>query len=367
MASAFLERGWEVEVSTEPIHPPREKLCWHGATLDEFHITGQPHLLYSFKGEVDAYQQFLLLGKWDVIIFHGYAWPLYAALPILDQLKSRKILVSHGYYALQWIPYHKFPFGLASLVNSIALSLQMLTWLKKIDRVVYLSSRKDLRAFYDHFIASLISHPGIMVIPNGVDSGRHLRSARRTFRESLGVKADKFLFLCVANYSRRKDQVYAVRAFLRASLPNATLVFIGSEFNEWSKKFQREEMAFREIHTSGQIIWLEKIDRRSTIEAFAECNAFVLSANHEAQPIALLEAMREQKPWIARDAGCISDMAGGICVKSEKEMAEAMQTMASDPLLREVLSKDGRQAIELLYNRKSFNASYIDLIEKLTL
>jgi glycosyltransferase involved in cell wall biosynthesis len=365
LAAAFLKKGWEVEVATEPFYPAREKLCWHGATLNEFHIMGQPHILYPFKGEVYAYQQFLLSGKWDAIILQGYGWPLYAALPILHKLKSRKILVSHGYYALQWIPYNKFPFGLASLFNSIVLSLQMLTWIKKIDRVVYLSKRKDWKAFYDHLLASIINHSGIKVIPNGIDSEANELVTDR-FRDIYKISKDSFLFLCVANYSRRKDQGFAARAFRKAGIPNATLVFVGSDFNEWSDKFQREDAKSLHEHPKGRIIWLEKLDRESTLAAFAECNAFVLSSDHEAQPIALLEAMRESKPWIARDAGCISEMPGGVCVYSESEMVEAMGKIFCDREYRETLGRAGRSAIERLYNLESYNYSYVNLAKEIT-
>lgn len=365
MASAFLEKGWNVEIVTEPIVPAREALEWKGIPIYEFKITGATKFPYPLVGEVGAYRRFLMAGSWDVIIFHSYAWPLYAAAPILEKLIARKVLVSHGYGALQWIPAKKPPFGFAQLARSIVQSLRMLTWLKKIDRVVYLSERRDWKAFYDHRLASLIGHPGIRVIPNGVDSdARRVVSPR--FRESLGVPKESFLLLCVANYSRRKDQGFAARAFRRAGITNATLVFIGSDFNEWSQKFQREDAASLQSHSSERIIWLEKLDRESTLGAFAECDGFVLSADHEAQPIALLEAMREQKPWIARAAGCISEMPGGVCVHSEKEMAKQMIHLAGDQKVRTTLGKQGHQAVEETYNRQHYIDAYCKLVTEMT-
>jgi glycosyltransferase involved in cell wall biosynthesis len=365
MALAFLEKGWDVEVVTEPIIPSREVREWRGAVIHEFQITGSPRFPYPLEGDVEEYQRFLLAGEWDVIVFHSYAWPLYVAVPLLDELKARRVLVSHGYGALKWNPVRDFPFGLAFLAHSIALSMQMLTWIKKIDRVVYLTKRIDWKAFYDHRLASLTAHGGIRVIPNGIDPKVKAGASRR-FRDSLGVPKDSFLCLCVANYSRRKDQGFAARAFRLAGIPNATMVFIGSDFNEWSEKFQREDAASSHQHSSGKVIWLEKMDRESTLAAFAECDAFVLSADHEAQPIALLEAMREQKPWIARDAGCISEMPGGICVRSEKKMAIAMQKLSSDRHLGETLAREGHHALENLFNSESYKSSYIRLVEELT-
>ena len=365
MASAFLEKGWDVEIATEPVGPAREEPEWKGIPIHEFKVTGAPHFPYPLVGEVEAYMSFLLEGNWDVIIFHSYAWPLYVAVPILDKLKARKVLVSHGYGALKWNPSRKLPFGLVTLTRSIVQSLQMLTWIKKIDRVVYLSERKDWKAFYDHLLTSFIAHSGIRVIPNGVDLQSKAAASDR-FRERIGIPKERLLFLSVANYSRRKDQGFAVRAFRRAGITNATLVFIGSDFNEWSYKFQREDTASLYGHSSGKIIWLEKLDRETTLGAFAECDAFVLSADHEAQPIALLEAMREHKPWIARDAGCISEMPGGVCVHSEQGMANAMSEFTTDPDFRESLARKGRHGVERLYNLESYIYSYTRLIEEIT-
>jgi glycosyltransferase involved in cell wall biosynthesis len=363
MASAFLEKGWDVEIATEPVVPAREAPEWKGIPIHEFKIGGASRFPYPLVGEVEEYKRFLLAGSWDVIIFHSYAWPLYVAVPILEKLKARKVLVSHGYGALKWNPSRVFPFGLATLTCSIVQSLQMLTWIKKIDRVVYLSERRDWKAFYDHLLASFIAHSGIRVIPNGVDSEARAPVSDR-FRELIGVPKESLLFLCVANYSRRKDQGFAARAFRQAGIPNATLVFIGSELNEWSHKFQQEDSRTRHGSDLGKIIWLEKLDRESTLAAFAECDSFVLSANHEAQPIALLEAMREKKPWIARDAGCISEILGGMCVRTEKEMAQQMILIAKDPKLRASLGEKGQKAVEETYNHQHSIHTYCKLVSE---
>jgi glycosyltransferase involved in cell wall biosynthesis len=90
-----------------------------------------------------------------------------------------------------------------------------------------------------------------------------------------------------------------------------------------------------------------------------------LSADHEAQPIALLEAMRESKPWIARESGCISEMPGGIFIKTEAEMTAEMQQLTADKDLRETLGEAGRNAIETVYKREKYEESYLRLVQDL--
>jgi glycosyltransferase involved in cell wall biosynthesis len=241
----------------------------------------------------------------------------------------------------------------------------MLIWIKRIHRWVFLSDQPDFRAFYDHWLARRIQHPGIVVIPNGVEPLDRYASPQ-SFRKLLGIPRSSIFFLCVANYCLRKDQGFAARAFRQAAIPGSTLVFIGSEFNESSAVFRNADAAWALPDTPGKIIWLEKKDRETTLAALADCDIFVLSSNHEAQPIALLEAMRESKPWIARDAGCISEMPGGVCVFSEKQMALEMRRLAQNTSARSAFGNIGLSAIKSRFSRISYANSYSNLIQQLT-
>ena len=363
-AQAFLERGWEVEVATEPVLPARSSLYWHGMRIHEFSIRGSPYFRDPYRGQVGKYKDFLISGNWDVVIFHAYLWPILLAVPVLDSIRAKKVLVSHGYGALRWTPVTRFPFGLLAWGYSIWQSLKMLNWVRKIDRWVFLSSKKDLHGFYDHWLADKVSHPGITVIPNGVampDPPKKLG----TFRSAHGIPIGAPFFLCVANYSRRKDQGYAVRAFRRAAIPGSHLVFIGSEFNESSARFQVEDAKIAKVFPPGKIHWLQKVSREETLAALADCNVVVLSANHEGQPIVLLEAMAHEKPWIARKAGCIEELPGGLCVSTVRKMAETMKKMAADSGQRARLGWEGAMAVQRRFSRQEYSQSYCQLVERL--
>lgn len=364
MALGFVERGWSVTVLTEEIQPKRQSLTWNGIQIVQYSNIDGKRPDIRIQGECSGYADFLVSENWDVVVIHAYTRPLRLAIPVLKRIPGRKILVSHGYAALLWVRVPTFPYGLGFWWRAFRASLKMPFWLRHFDRVVYLSDQADLRGFYDHLIAKMIDYRGRRVIPNGVDLGERGKHPVE-FRMSHTIPDDAFVFLCVANYSPRKDQGYAARAFRKAEIPGSILVFIGSEFNEHSQKFQAEDAQNDRNNSPGRIIWLEQQTREETVDAIAACNAFVLSAYHEAQPIALLEAMREVKPWIARDAGCIARMEGGICVKSEAAMTAAMIRLSSDPSLQARLGQEGKQAVATRYNRKTYVESYCKLIEEL--
>jgi len=365
MARGFVARGWKVTVLTKVIPGGRDSLDWNGAGIVEYtEETAVPYRIWLTGGNPD-YGSFLESGAWDTIIFHSYANTLYLALPLLRKIKGAKILVSHGYGALVWEADGRFPRGLKSWCHKAIRSLAMFSWISLLDRVVYLSETADFRGFYDRLIAKAARYGGMTVIPNGVDPEERGTNPA-AIRGELGIADNEFMFLCVANYSPRKDQGYAARAYRKAAIPGSVLLFIGSEFNEHSRKSQSEDTADTGGQACGKVIWLDKQSRESTLDALAACDAFLLSSYHEAQPIALLEAMREGKPWVARNSGCIASMEGGLCVNSETEMSAAMNRIIADASLRERLSEEGRQAVLSKYNRKAYIESYCRLVEELT-
>lgn len=365
-ARAFAAKGFEVHVATMSHADRTADSTGLQIAIREFSISGSPHFRTPYHGETEAYRQYLQSEPWDFIIFHSYSWPLYLATPHLLQVCGRKILTSHGYGALLWVPVRKFPFGLGSLAWSFVKSLEMLTWYKQLDRVVFLSSKVDGRAFYDQFLAKFCQHKGIRIIPNGVDVPElPMNHLAQSFLDYYRIGRAKYLFLCVANYSWRKDQGFALRAFRKAAIPDSTLIFIGSEFNECSAAFQRSDTASHSSTHSNQVVWLEKVNREHTLGALQACDVFVLSANHEAQPIALLEAMSYAKPWIARQAGCIEQMEGGLCVRSVSGMAKAMRQLATNSVLRFELGAVGRQAVKQRYTSAQYGAAYCHLLSEL--
>jgi glycosyltransferase involved in cell wall biosynthesis len=229
--------------------------------------------------------------------------------------------------------------------------------LRKFSRVVFLSERTDRQRFLDHGVARLTGYKGIAVIPNGVDPGEFDR-VLPDFRKQFGIR-DGCLFLCVANYCTRKNQELAVRAFRQAHLPGATLVLIGSEFNEY-------EAMVRRLAPEGRVLFLEKLSRDITLAAYKACDVFVLSSTHETQPIVIMEAMACGKPFISTESsGAIAELPGGLVVRSEREMTEQMTHLYENPAVRKTLGDTGRSACLARYTHERVVDAYVKLLDSL--
>jgi len=362
---SFLAQGWKVDVATARSSPPRSSLNGKGARVFEFGISGTPYFRDPFRDEVHNYQTFLLKGNWDVIVFHGYSWPLLCAVPFLDQLPAKKVLISHGYGALIWHPVKRAPFGLSMLAHSAYRSIRMLAWAQKIDRWVFLSQRRDFRAFYDHLLATAIRHPGIAVIPNGVDPACTGQGAR--FRKALNIPETTLVFLCVGYFSRGKNQVQTLAAYQRARIPHSCLVFIAPEPNEWMHRCRALAPNQGSTAEGTKVFWFTQQSREFALDAFAGCDIYVSCSTLETQPISLLEAMRERKPWVALPVGSIPDLPGGLCAKSCAEFSQAMHGLATDPTARQRLGQQGRQAIVSTYSSVRQGDAMTQLIRNLAL
>lgn len=342
-AEGLAERGHEVVVGTG--EPEVRGAVYDGPAnpvVERFRIEGGPLHRDGISGETARYRDFVVRGDFDALVCLCLdTWPTFLLLPLLPGLRARKVLVSHGFSAHHWYPQRRFPWGLRSWLRGMMFTARAPGFLSLFDQVVFNSERKDFGRFLDHRIASWSRHPGIRILPNSVapaffESGRNAGRFRAAHK--LG---DGPLFLCVANYSTRKNQQLALRAFAEAALPKASLVFIGSEANEHSRAL--EGLADTLPRATGAAVRvLAGVSRADTIAAFHEAHAFVLSATEETQPFVLLEAIAAGLPFVSTPTGCVDEMPGGITASSATEIAHAMRMLAADPALHAKLKAEGR-------------------------
>jgi glycosyltransferase involved in cell wall biosynthesis len=231
---------------------------------------------------------------------------------------------------------------LGVLSRSLPLILGLPKTLRRYDRVTFLSAKRDWNRFFDHWVAQLTGYEGIRVIPNGTDPSP-TRGSVEDFRSKYGLGQGLNL-LCVANYGPRKNQELAIRAFRKARLKDSTLVLIGSEFNDYVRKIKLIDEQLQTDYPEGRVVFIEKLDRLSTMASYAACDVFLLAATAETQPISLLEAMAAGMAFISTDTGCVSEMPGGVIANSEDELAAAIVSLEDDTK-RNALGAEGRQAV----------------------
>ena len=368
LARGMASLGHDVTVATE-FHPDRkENFPGANPRIEQFKLSGSANWRIGVQGgssERAAYQNFLRAFSGDLIVFENWdSWPTHLAEPLLKNLKPKKILVSHGYVPHIWSIHPKFPWGISYWLGGWPLFLRTPFLMRRFDQLVFLSARQDWGRFLDHRIARLTGFKKFSVIPNGAFAREFDDGALPDFRKEFGL-GDGLVFLCVANYSERKNQKMAVAAFRRARLKDATLAFIGSAFNHYSEQVRQLDLNLQKEFPAGRVLLLEKLSRAQSCAAYKAADIFLLSAVAETQPIVLLEAMASGTPWISTNTGCVEELPGGIVVESEKEMTEKMNALALDPDLRWQLAEDGRAACRKTYDWEKVAAAYERLFKNL--
>lgn len=352
MADGLAHRGWSVTVGTA-FHSGRTDFhLKSGVSVYQFDVSGTANLRQGIKGEIKKFQDFVEQQNPDVLVCHYWdKWPTTLAQQLFTKLRGRKVLISHGYSTHLWQPAPKPPWGLGFWLGAQHMTLQLPMQMRQYDRIVVLSKKTDCGRFFDGLVAKLTRYSGLRVIPNGTDI-EAMDKAPKDFRSRYGIPPG-FLFLCVANYSQRKNQALALRAFRDIADRDASLCFIGSEINDYARELIQLETDFRKEAAFGRVFVLEKVPRPDVLSAYVSADAFVLSAKAETQPISLLEAMAARKPFISTDTGCVSELAGGLVVRSAREMTAAMSRLLNDTSLCAKLGDAGRASVEREFSGKA--------------
>lgn len=117
---------------------------------------------------------------------------------------------------------------------------------------------------------------------------------KKIMRDKLNIKQDDFVFLCVGEFSKRKNQLMLIRAFkkVKEKINNAKLILVGEGalLNECKKLAKSLEME-NEIIFCGHISDMNKIYRIS--------NSLVSTSKSEGLPFNIMEALLCSLPIIA--------------------------------------------------------------------
>jgi glycosyltransferase involved in cell wall biosynthesis len=359
-AHGLAARGYEVVVATGFAPDRTAEHSLPNLTVKQFKVDGFFLPGGNYKGDAAAYQDFISREPADIILCHCWEnWATDLAVPALRTHGAKKIILSHGFAAHNWRPQKRFPWGLGDWAHRQPYVWRLPRMMRAFDRLVFLSPRQDAGRFFDHWIAEKFFPERTSVIPNGVHRDA-LQNARTDFRQVFGITS-KFMLLNVANYGDRKNQLSTLRDFIQAGRPDATLVFIGSEFNEYSREMER--MIPNDQKPS--ILMLEKIPKEMVNAAYRTADIFILSARQETQPLSILDAMSVGMPFISTNAGCIAEFSGGLCVPAGKRTVEAIHQLLDDDDLRRKLGRQGQLECETKYNWTRVLDEYESLFRQL--
>jgi glycosyltransferase involved in cell wall biosynthesis len=338
ISEGLVKCGHDVTVATA-FHPDRNFEKLNGVKIKQFDIKGQS--IIGFKGEVKEYKEFICNFTCDIMMnYAAQQWASDLVYPLLKRLPFKKVFAPCGYstlYNWKWKPYF----------------WRLPAVLRKYDHIIYHSDNYRDKKFGDKHNIQNFS-----VIGNGT-SDREFQEPKKGFRSEYGINTSHML-LCVSNFSPGKNQEMVLNAYQKASMPDSTLVFIGSEFNEHSKRLQTLWKC-----QNGNVRYLASVPREKVISAYHEADLFLFGSVVECFPLVILEAMASRTPFISNDVGCVAQLPGGIIVNSVEEMAMAIRRLANKGSQWRHLARIGRKTWEIEYRWEKIIDQYESLYIRL--
>jgi glycosyltransferase involved in cell wall biosynthesis len=362
--NGFVRRGHEVSVATTYDARRTTEHAPAGVKIHQFRVSGSFQAGRGYHGEVAEYRKFLAHHPADVVLFHCWqAWPTDTAVPVLKDVPGKKVLISHGFDAQIWKLRSRPPWGLGVWLRSLPYVRRLPKMMAAFDRLIFLSDQQDLGRFYDRRIAQRTCRDLVSVIPNGVHLAEFSRS-RESFRQTHNIQT-RYLVLHVANYDDRKNQLATLQDFMAANRPDATLVFIGGEFNAYQARVAAAHTELHQRFPQANIRFLQKIPKDSIYAAYQAADVFLLGAKYETQPLAILDAMAAGVPFISTNTGCVSEFPGGLVHPSGPATTTAINQLLNHEEFRKSLGAQGRAACEAKYDWERVLDAYEKLLAEL--
>ncbi|MBV9789133.1 MAG: glycosyltransferase family 4 protein [Chloroflexi bacterium] len=195
------------------------------------------------------------------------------------------------------------------------------------------ATKRDLIAEYG------VEPSCISVIPLAADRSfaPQPATAIRALRERYALPPRYLLYF--GSNKPHKNQPLLVRAFARVQT-NVPLVIAGA----WDQRFDEPKQLVAELGLSDRVRFIHDVPAADVPALLSGALAFVFPSRYEGFGLPPLEAMACGTPVIASNSSSLPEVVGdaGLLVEPEvAPLAEALQWLVDDPVLREDLAARG--------------------------
>jgi glycosyltransferase involved in cell wall biosynthesis len=243
-------------------------------------------------------------------------------------------------------------------------------WLARLEK--WMHPRMDAilgnsQAIVDELAGEGVAGERLGLIYNGVAPPPH-PSLRAQTRAQLGLAAEDWLLVCVANltpYKGHADLLQALAA-IQSRLPQGWRLGLAGRDSGYGAALRG---LAESLGIAGHILWLG--ERGDVPALYQACDVGILCSHEEGFPNSLLEGMAAGAPMIATAVGgngeAVLDGVSGLLAppQDSAKLGQAILTLANDAALRAKLGAAGRERAERLFSLEACAQSYARLYRAL--
>lgn len=269
----------------------------------------------------------------DLLSTHTALASAVVRLAVLLTRKSRRprvVVTCHGYLFHETDSRKKWAYLLPEKICAPVTDALMVMNQEDLE----IAKKHRLASDKLYFIRGMGFQPEKFVVPT--------REDRTLAREKMGFGQNDFLFLCAAEFSKRKDQASLIRAFLKFchEAPSAYLLLAGDGA-------LRQDCQKLAEACPGRVRFFGQVENMAALYPLCDC---AVTASHiEGLPFNVLEALFCGLPVIARDTkghrDLIADHENGLLYRQEAELTASMDTLYRDRALYARLSGAARESV----------------------
>lgn len=208
-----------------------------------------------------------------------------------------------------------------------------LTWVyRHVDYALYVG-----KSNYDYFIQHGLKPGQLIFAPHAIDNERfgglddNCGKNAMTLRQELGITNDQVVFLFVGKLEEKKDPLFLVNTFLKAALPSAHLVLVGSGVLLNTLK------AAALNQTSVHFLPFQNQSAMPAVYKMSDVIILPSKGPNETWGLCINEAMAGSRAVIVSDkCGCaanlVSDEKNGFVFKAQNEieLAQCIKWMSDN-------------------------------------